>query len=52
MELRAEFIELAGILASYNEGTFPGGPPPCDEDGTSAAIVLPPLLPARRRQIA
>jgi len=25
--------ELAGYLASYNEGTYPGGPPHCEDDG-------------------
>jgi hypothetical protein len=25
--------ELAGFLASYNEGTYPGGPPHCEDDG-------------------
>lgn len=46
-EVRAEFVELAGILASYNEGWI--GPGHCDEDLTSAAVVLPPLLPLKRR---
>jgi hypothetical protein len=27
--------ELAGFLASYNEGTFPDGPPHCEDDGSS-----------------
>lgn len=46
-ELRAQFITLAGILGSYNEGLI--GPGHCDEDPTSApAFVLPPLLPVRR----
>jgi hypothetical protein len=47
--IRAEFITLAGILGSYNEGLI--GPGHCDEDGSSAAIVLPPLLPIRRRRM-
>jgi hypothetical protein len=48
-ELRAQFTSLAGLLASYNEGLI--GPGHCDEDGSSAAIVLPPLLPIRRRRM-
>lgn len=32
-EVRAQFISLAGILGSYNEGDL--GPGHCDEDGTS-----------------
>lgn len=49
-ELRARFIELAGILGSYNEGLI--GPGHCDEDGTSdSAIFLPVglLAPLARR---
>jgi hypothetical protein len=47
--LRAEFIALAGTLASYNEGDI--GPGHCDEDDTSAAVIalLPGLLAFRRR---
>jgi len=33
-ELRAQFVELAGTLANYNEGLI--GPGHCDEDGSSA----------------
>jgi hypothetical protein len=41
-ELRAQFITLAGILGSYNEGDI--GPGHCDEDPTSrAGIVMFPL---------
>ena len=47
--LRAQFISLAGTLGSYNEGLI--GPGHCDEDGTSSAVVLPPLLPIRRRRM-
>jgi hypothetical protein len=47
--LRAQFISLAGTLGSYNEGLI--GPGHCDEDGTSSAVVLPPLLPIRRRRL-
>jgi hypothetical protein len=50
--LRTTAVTLAGILGSFNEGTFPGGPLHCDEDGSSAAVVLPPLLPVRRRRLA
>jgi hypothetical protein len=46
-ELRSQFIGLAGTLGSYNEGLI--GPGHCDEDGSSAAFVLPPLVPVRRR---
>lgn len=47
--LRAQFISLAGTLGSYNEGLI--GPGHCDEDASSiSGIVLPPLLPIRRRR--
>jgi len=50
-ELRAEFIALAGTLASYNEGDI--GPGHCDEDGTSAvALMLLPFMAVRRRWTA
>ncbi len=39
-ELRGEFITLAGVLGSYNEGTLDGGPPHCDEDGSSVILTL------------
>ncbi len=39
-ELRGEFITLAGVLGSYNEGTLAGGPPHCDEDGSSVILTL------------
>ena len=34
--IRAQFVTLAGILGSFNEGTYPGGPLHCDEDGSSS----------------
>ena len=41
-ELRAQFVALAGTLASYNEGDI--GPGHCDEDQTSGAgLVMLPL---------
>lgn len=40
-ELRAQFIELAGVLGSYNEGQI--GPGHCDEDATSSSGVLMPI---------
>jgi hypothetical protein len=52
--LRSQFIDLAGTLGAYNEGDI--GPGHCDEDGTSGTptpvggVVLPPLLPVRRRR--
>jgi hypothetical protein len=46
---RQEAISYAGILGSYNEGIT--GPGHCDEDQNSAAFLVPPLLPARRRQM-
>jgi hypothetical protein len=52
--LRVQFIDLAGTLGAYNEGAI--GPGHCDEDGTSdtstpvSGLVLPPLLPVRRRR--
>jgi hypothetical protein len=56
-ELRSQFIALAGVLGSYNEGAI--GPGHCDEDGSSApAIFLPIGLLAplasrlRRRRMA
>ncbi len=39
--LRSQFISLAGVLGSYNEGTYPGGPQHCDEDATSGANDAP-----------
>ena len=49
--IRAAFVEAAGILGAFNEGDI--GPGHCDEDGSSATgILLPPLLPARRRRLA
>ena len=39
--LRAEFITLAGILGSYNEGDI--GPGHCDEDASSAGLVMLPI---------
>lgn len=56
-QLRSQFITLAGILGSYNEGAI--GPGHCDEDGSSApALFLPIGLLAplasrlRRRRMA
>ncbi|MDQ2636257.1 MAG: hypothetical protein M3Y83_05185 [Actinomycetota bacterium] len=50
-------IELAGVLAQYNEGN--AGIPHCGEEGFAgfttqplAGIVMPPLLPMRRRRVA
>lgn len=33
--IRSQFVTLAGILGSFNEGSYPGGPLHCDEDGSS-----------------
>jgi uncharacterized protein (DUF2141 family) len=46
--IRAQFVSLAGILGSFNAGTFPGGPLHCDEDGSSTLSLSSagfPLLP-------
>jgi hypothetical protein len=50
-ELRSQFITLAGILGSYNEGLI--GPGHCDEDATSgsadAATLTSSVTVADRR---
>jgi hypothetical protein len=47
-DIRAEFVSLAGVLGSFNEGGE--GIPHCDEDGSSfAGVMLLPLLGIRRR---
>ena len=47
--LRAEFVRLAGILASYNEGDI--GPGHCDEDATSSSTAGSTRLVSDRRAI-
>ena len=49
-EIRAEFVELAGILGEFNEGDSEDGPRHCDEDSTSeltlvsgAPVLLAPI---------
>ena len=37
--IRAQFVTLAGILGSFNEGTYPGGPLHCDEDASSSLTL-------------
>lgn len=46
-ELRAQFVELAGILASYNEGDI--GPGHCDEDASSTQTGSASWLAIDRR---
>lgn len=48
-DIRAAFVLQAGILGAFNEGD--AGIEHCDDDGSSnVAVMLPPLLPARRRR--
>jgi hypothetical protein len=37
--IRSQFVTLAGILGSFNEGTYPGGPLHCDEDASSSLTL-------------
>jgi hypothetical protein len=46
--IRAEFVTLAGILGSFNEGTYPGGPEHCDDDGSSLRTSGQLLIADRR----
>jgi hypothetical protein len=46
--IRAEFVTLAGILGSFNEGTYPGGPEHCDEDASSDRTSGQLLIADRR----
>lgn len=45
-DIRADFVELAGILADFNEGEI--GPGHCDEDGSSDQVSGQALIADRR----